>query len=128
MLRHPFWFTALACLCLAVARAPGQDFRDTFKKPETAPEFWAAMQYEIEVGNYNLAAGYLKNFLEKNPSDQELLDIEAKQGLTAFLQVAQQQAASRVQPIKEFYAVLSPEQQKIFDSQFHGRHHHFGRG
>jgi Spy/CpxP family protein refolding chaperone len=44
----------------------------------------------------------------------------------AFLQVAQQQAAGRVQPIKEFYAVLSPEQQKIFDSQFHGRRHHFG--
>jgi hypothetical protein len=44
----------------------------------------------------------------------------------AFLQVAQQQAASRVQPIKEFYAVLSPEQQKIFDSRFHGRHHHHG--
>jgi protein CpxP len=44
----------------------------------------------------------------------------------AFLQVAQQQAAGRVQPIKEFYAVLSPEQQKIFDSQFHGRHHHHG--
>ena len=45
----------------------------------------------------------------------------------AFLQVAQQQAASRVQPIKEFYAVLSPEQQKIFDSQFKDRRHHFGR-
>ena len=45
----------------------------------------------------------------------------------AFLQVAQQQAASRVQPIKEFYAVLSPEQQKIFDSQFQGHRHHFGR-
>jgi hypothetical protein len=45
----------------------------------------------------------------------------------AFLQVAQQEAASRVQPIKEFYAVLSPEQQKIFDSQFQGHRHHFGR-
>ena len=44
----------------------------------------------------------------------------------AFLLVAQQQAASRVQPIKEFYAVLSPEQQKIFDSHFQGRRHHFG--
>ena len=44
----------------------------------------------------------------------------------AFLLVAQQQAASRVQPIKEFYAVLSPEQQKIFDSQFRGHRHHFG--
>ena len=44
----------------------------------------------------------------------------------SFLQVAQEQAASRVQPIKEFYAVLSPEQQKIFDSQFKDRRHHFG--
>lgn len=44
----------------------------------------------------------------------------------AFLQVAQQHAASRVQPVKEFYAVLSPEQQKIFDSQFKGRRHHHG--
>jgi hypothetical protein len=43
----------------------------------------------------------------------------------AFLQVAQQTAASRVQPIKEFYAVRSPGQQKIFDSAFQGhRHHH----
>jgi hypothetical protein len=46
--------------------------------------------------------------------------------VAASLQVAQQQAASRVQPIKEFYAVLSPEQQKIFDSQFQGGRHHFG--
>ena len=48
--------------------------------------------------------------------------------LAAFLQTAQQQAAARAQAVKEFYAVLSPEQQKIFDSQFQGRHHHFGRG
>jgi protein CpxP len=44
----------------------------------------------------------------------------------AFLQVAQQQAAARVQPIKDFYAVLSPEQQKTFDTQFKGHHHHHG--
>ena len=48
--------------------------------------------------------------------------------MVAFLQTAQQQAATRAQTVKEFYAVLSPEQQKIFDGQFHGRHHHFGRG
>ena len=48
--------------------------------------------------------------------------------MVAFLQVAQQHAVARAQAVKEFYAVLSPEQQKIFDSQFHGRHHHFGRG
>jgi protein CpxP len=48
--------------------------------------------------------------------------------MAAFLQTAQQQATARAQAVKEFYAVLSPEQQKIFDSQFQGRHHHFGRG
>jgi periplasmic protein CpxP/Spy len=47
--------------------------------------------------------------------------------MVAFLQTAQQQAVTRAQTVKEFYAVLSPEQQKIFDSQFQGRHHHFGR-
>ena len=51
---------------------------------------------------------------------------ERAERMAAFLQIAQQRATSRVQPIKEFYAVLSPEQQKIFDSQFQGhrRHHH----
>jgi CheY-like chemotaxis protein len=77
----------LACLAFWLAPAQGQLFRDTFKKPETAPEFWAAMKYEIEVGNYDGAAVYLKNFLEKNPTDQELLDIEAKEGLTGILQL-----------------------------------------
>ena len=48
--------------------------------------------------------------------------------IAAFLQTAQQRAVARAQAVKEFYAVLSPEQQKIFDSQFQGRHHHFGRG
>ena len=47
--------------------------------------------------------------------------------MTAFLQAAQQRAAARAQAVKEFYVVLSPEQQKIFDSQFQGRHRHFGR-
>ena len=48
--------------------------------------------------------------------------------MVAFLQAAQQRAAARAQAVKEFYVVLSPEQQKVFDSQFKGRHHHFGRG
>ena len=59
-------------------------------------------------------------------SDKALTAPERAERKAAFLQVAQQQAASRVQPIKEFYAVLSPEQQKIFDSQFRGHRHHFG--
>ena len=48
--------------------------------------------------------------------------------MVAALQTAQQRAVVRAQTVKEFYAVLSPQQQKVFDSEFHGRHHHFGRG
>lgn len=48
--------------------------------------------------------------------------------MVAFLQTAQRRAATRAQAIKEFYAVLSPEQQKTFDSQFQGHRHHLGRG
>src|SRR5437016_9631516 len=33
--------------------------------------------------------------------------------VAASLQIAQQQAATRAQAVKDFYAVLSPEQQKI---------------
>ncbi len=47
--------------------------------------------------------------------------------MVAFLQTAQQRAATRAQAVKEFYAVLSPEQQKIFDSQAQGHRHHSGR-
>lgn len=47
--------------------------------------------------------------------------------MVTFLQTAQQRAATRAQAVKEFYAVLSPEQQKIFDSQTQGHRHHSGR-
>ncbi len=47
--------------------------------------------------------------------------------MAEFLQAAQQRAATRAQAVKELYAVLSPAQQKVFDGQFQGRHHHFGR-
>jgi periplasmic protein CpxP/Spy len=47
--------------------------------------------------------------------------------MVAFLQTAQQRAATRAQAVKEFYAVLTPEQQKVFDSQATGHRHHSER-
>src|SRR5437016_3352042 len=83
----PHLTLGLAALGLLVAQARGQDYQDSFKKPETALEFWAAMKYEISVGNFTLAAADLKGFLERKPTEKELLDIEAKEGITAFLQL-----------------------------------------
>lgn len=62
---------------------PGQ----FYKKPETAAEYWRAMNHEIELGQYSLAASYLKGFIAKNPSDEELLQIQDRQGSSAFMRL-----------------------------------------
>jgi CheY-like chemotaxis protein len=61
--------------------------RQFIKKPETAQEFWAAMRFEIEVGKFNLAAEDLKGFLARKPTDQDLLEIEKREGVSAFLRL-----------------------------------------
>jgi CheY-like chemotaxis protein len=63
------------------------DYRQFFKKPETPLEFWKAMQFEIEVGRFDLAAGHLHGLLEKNPTDQEWVQLEEKYGMAAFLKL-----------------------------------------
>jgi CheY-like chemotaxis protein len=83
-------FLAGCVLALAPALAPAQmndDYRQFFKPPETAPEFWWALKFEIRQGKFAPAAEYLKGFIEKGPTDQELLDIEEKEGLSSFLRL-----------------------------------------
>ena len=67
-----------------LAPAPAQEF---YKKPETTAEFWRYMNHEIELGQYKVAAGYLKGFIAKNPTDEELLSIQEKEGSSAFLRL-----------------------------------------
>jgi CheY-like chemotaxis protein len=72
------------------APAVGQerDFRRFFKPPETPREFWDALNFEVNVGRYDLAAAHLKGFLASvKDRDDELLKIEQKDGLTAFLRL-----------------------------------------
>ena len=67
--------------------SPGQDSRQFYKKPETTSELWRYMNHEIEVGNYKLAAEYLKGFVSKTPSEDELLHIQETEGSSAFLRL-----------------------------------------
>ena len=62
-------------------------YRQLLKKPETAQDYWAALRFEIQVGKFNLAAEDLKGFLAKKPSDEDLLEIEKREGMSAFLQL-----------------------------------------
>ena len=102
MSHFPLRFIAgglLFALLLGASRpAPGQDKdkagipikgdpRRIFKAPETAPEFWRALRFEIEIGKFDIAAEYLRGFLGKNPTEEELLQIEAKEGMHTFLQL-----------------------------------------
>lgn len=62
----------------------GQERPQFYKKPETTREFWRAMNHEIALGQFQVAAGYLKGFLARNPSDEELLQIQDREGSVAF--------------------------------------------
>ncbi|HLJ96349.1 MAG TPA: hypothetical protein VKU02_24460 [Gemmataceae bacterium] len=75
---------AVALVLGLAAFAIGQDTPQFYKKPETTGELWRAMNHEIELGQYKIAAAYLKGFLARNPSDEELLQIQDREGSSAF--------------------------------------------
>ncbi|HZY84385.1 MAG TPA: hypothetical protein VFE78_06115, partial [Gemmataceae bacterium] len=64
-----------------------EDYRQFFKKPQTVPEFWSALEFEIDVGRFDLAAGHLHALLAKKPGDQELIDLHDKYGMATFLRL-----------------------------------------
>ena len=112
---------ALVGVLLSPARAQDQkpsikrledEYRQSFKKPETALEYWAAMRFEIGVGKYDLAAEDLKGFLAKNPTDEELLQIEQEQGISAFLDLlAVPQLRKDARPLLERVTALLKKRQ-----------------
>lgn len=87
------WFIGFALLVGVVAPTPGQvgsnpeDYRQYFKKPETAADFWRALQFEIEVGKYELAARHLRGLIELKPDDASLLAIQDREGVAGFLRL-----------------------------------------
>lgn len=52
--------------------------------PSKAEEYLGAFSVTFEQGKYDLAAEYLKAYLETNPTDAQLLDIERRYGKGAF--------------------------------------------
>jgi CheY-like chemotaxis protein len=64
-----------------------EDYRNLFKKPETTVDYWKGMQFEIEVGRFDLAARHLRGLLEKKPDEKDLLEIVDREGLAVFLRL-----------------------------------------
>jgi len=92
------WRVGVGCGLLLGLFAPAygqnQDFVLPYlKSPETAPEFWAALKYELQLGNQKRAATMLKEFYDKfaalGEEDQTnlLLRLYDTDGLSAILKL-----------------------------------------
>ncbi|HTU21637.1 MAG TPA: hypothetical protein VMG10_26610 [Gemmataceae bacterium] len=63
------------------------DYRRFFKRPTNTAEYWKAMQFEIEVGKYDLAAVHLRNLVNFKPPDADLVKLADEVGVSAFLRL-----------------------------------------
>jgi CheY-like chemotaxis protein len=66
---------------------PGPDYREYFKKPTNLGEFWSALEFEMEVGRYDLAAAHLRGLLNLKPGDADLAKLGDDKGIAAFLKL-----------------------------------------
>jgi CheY-like chemotaxis protein len=73
-----------------------EEYRVFFKQPETTIEYWAAIQFEMDLGKFDLAAYHLNGMLGKNPKvkvdpddkvDADLVKLEQAEGMSAFLRL-----------------------------------------
>jgi len=91
---------------------PGEDYRRFFKQPKTVPDFWAAMQFEIDIGKFDLAAALLRGLLVLKPTDEELVKIHEKDGMIAFLKLRFIKPWIQVPPFNEARYQARIEQMK----------------
>jgi protein CpxP len=113
------------------------------KSPEQMKERYAKRQAELH-GKLKLTPAQQpawNTFAEKmkpgeRPARTDRAEMEKltapqrMERMLAMMQEGQKRMNERLAAVKEFYAVLTPEQQKIFDQEFatgrHHRHHHRG--
>jgi hypothetical protein len=76
---------SLLVLIAAGGVSAGQDPR--LEPPQTPAEWWRAVTFEINTGKYDAAAYYLRGFVASNPSDEDLVALEGRDGIAAFLRL-----------------------------------------
>jgi CheY-like chemotaxis protein len=66
---------------------PFDSYRELFKKPETVADYWKAIEFEIEVGSFEVAAQNLRGLLAKKPTEEQLLELQRQVTMNAFLRL-----------------------------------------
>jgi len=75
----PFCRAALAmAFVVALAPHPAAAQDPLLNPPKTPVEFWNAINYELNTGQFEAAAGYLRGFLAANPADQDFVASNAR--------------------------------------------------
>lgn len=92
MIARASCFLAAVCLLgVVLTPAPAQlkreDYRQFLKPPDTVQEYFKAIQFEVEFGQFKLAAFYLKALLAKNPGEEDLVKLEESEGMASFLKL-----------------------------------------
>jgi hypothetical protein len=65
-----------------------KDYRKFFKEPKSTEDYWNGIQFEIDLGNYEIARRLLRGLMEKQkPTDEELVKLAEKDGMAAFLKL-----------------------------------------
>lgn len=73
---------------IALTAGPLSVAQEAAKGPGKSPvELYAQVRNLIDEGRYDLAAAYLQQFVDSNPSDQDVLDLERKYGHAVFQQL-----------------------------------------
>lgn len=74
---------------VSVGQVPAQDddYRQFFIPPKTVPDFWRAISFELDVGRLDLAADHLKTMLALPPTEEDLLALEKKEGMSSIIKL-----------------------------------------
>src|SRR5262245_15610487 len=80
-------FTAVAPTFAQPMKAEPFDYRRFLTPPQTTPEYWEAMAFEMEVGRFDLAAGHLREMLKQKPMPADLVKLHEKEGMASFLKL-----------------------------------------
>lgn len=88
----PRWFYISLPLCLLlvtreVESQPPRNELEQLRRPTTVAGLWSAIKSEVAVGKFDTAAAYLKELLALEPSEKDLVQLEERDGIAAFLEL-----------------------------------------
>ncbi len=106
---------------------PGDEYRQYFRQPRTVTDLWAALQFEREVGRYELAALHLHSLIvmrdqalpgekaddfdkRKPQYESDLIKLHDQVGMEALLRLRQLPEWKRVAELPEFKKKDKPEE------------------